>query len=73
MRTFAPAGDPGPHNRPLTGGEIVLVIIVMIIAAALTVAGPPAFGIVELLGGTAVCVLRLLRASGCSAGVQEAR
>ncbi|MFC8980992.1 hypothetical protein ACFU3J_27900 [Streptomyces sp. NPDC057411] len=61
MRTVEPAGVPGHPNRPLTGAEIVVVIVVMILAAALTLAGMPAFGIVELLGGTTMLILRLLR------------
>ncbi|MGW2305873.1 hypothetical protein [Streptomyces sp. NPDC001809] len=64
MRTIEPAGVPGSHGRPLTGREIVVLVIVMILAAVLTVAGLPAFGSVELLGGTALLILRILRSSG---------
>ncbi|MFC7924775.1 hypothetical protein [Streptomyces cinereoruber] len=66
MRSIEPPGNPSPRHRPLTGGEIIVVVIVMILAAALTAAGLPAFGIVELLVGTAACVLHLLRSGGNS-------
>ncbi|MER6393675.1 hypothetical protein ABT236_35090 [Streptomyces sp. NPDC001523] len=61
MRSIPPAGYPQPGSRPLTGGEILIVVIIMILATVLTVAGLPMFGIIELLGGTAAVILHLLR------------
>ncbi|MFE9846618.1 hypothetical protein [Streptomyces goshikiensis] len=61
MRFITPAGLPGPGSRPLTSGEIVVVVIIMILATVLTVTGMPVFAIIELLGGTAAVILRLLR------------
>ncbi|OKJ52726.1 hypothetical protein AMK29_31535 [Streptomyces sp. CB02261] len=59
---------PSPRSRPLTGGEIVIVVVVMVLAAVLTIAGLPMFGIAELLGGTAAVVLGLMRSGARGAG-----
>ncbi|MFI5642974.1 hypothetical protein ACIA8H_37080 [Streptomyces goshikiensis] len=61
MHFITPAGLPGPGSRPLTSGEILVVVIIMILATVLTMAGMPVFAIVEVLGGTAAVILRLLR------------
>lgn len=53
-----------PDPRPLTGGEIFIVVIIMVLATVLTVAGLPMFGIAELLGGAVALVLRVLRRGG---------
>ncbi|MGW7317393.1 hypothetical protein [Streptomyces sp. NPDC054865] len=63
MRNITPAGPPTPGNRPLTGGEITIVVIIMILATVLTLAEMPVFGIIELLGGTAAVIVHVLRPS----------
>lgn len=62
MRTIFSVPAVYDSGRPLTLVEIIVVVIVMVLAAALTIAGLPMFGIAELLGGTAAVVLRVLRA-----------
>ncbi|OKK16137.1 hypothetical protein AMK16_25880 [Streptomyces sp. CB00455] len=61
MRIIAPSGSPHPRSRPLTGGEILVVVIIMILATGLALADLPVFGIIELFGGTAAVILRLRR------------
>ncbi|MFD9575922.1 hypothetical protein ACFWBI_39760 [Streptomyces sp. NPDC059982] len=69
MRIITPAAAaPGPHSRPLTGAEVLIVVVIMILATVLTVTGLPVFAIIELLGGTAAVILRLLRPAAGDAG-----
>ncbi|QNP68006.1 hypothetical protein [Streptomyces genisteinicus] len=69
MRKHTPQPEgPRPGDRPLTGREIVVVVVIMVLSAVLTIAGLPMFGIAELLGGSAFVALRLMRSGPAVAG-----
>ncbi len=51
MRSIHPRPLPGRAPSDPTGGEIIIVIVVMTLAGVLAVAGLPMFGALEFLGG----------------------
>ncbi|MBO8189195.1 hypothetical protein [Streptomyces spirodelae] len=56
------AAEPG-RNRPrrLTGGEIILVIVLTVIAAALTASGMTALTALEVVTGCSLAGVHLVR------------
>ncbi|GGV26654.1 hypothetical protein GCM10010495_48170 [Kitasatospora herbaricolor] len=58
--TAMPACGPERGGRTLTNGEIVIVVVIMILAASLAVAGLPMFGILEFVGAVAFLACRTL-------------
>ncbi|GLW73752.1 hypothetical protein Kpho02_60500 [Kitasatospora phosalacinea] len=55
-----PDGGTGRGHRPLTGTEAVVVIIIILTAAGLALAGLPIFGVLELLGGSGIVAVGVL-------------
>lgn len=68
MSKHTPQSEGPRGDRPLTGREIVVVVVIMVLSAVLTIAGLPMFGIAEFLGGSAVVALRLMRSGPAAAG-----
>jgi hypothetical protein len=65
---FLPCVQDRPRSQ-LSGGETVVVVVVLVLASALTAAGMPAWGAVLLLGESAAVAVQLvrgLRAGDCA-------
>ncbi|MFD7988088.1 hypothetical protein ACFV4M_32610 [Kitasatospora indigofera] len=62
MRSVLPMPAPGPEpeGRPLTNGEILIVVVIMVLTASLAAAGLPLFGVLEFAGAVAVLACRTL-------------
>ncbi|MFJ4192087.1 hypothetical protein [Kitasatospora sp. NPDC089509] len=52
---------PDRPGRSLTGAEAVIVIVILLLAGALTGAGLPAFGVMELVGAAAFLACRTIK------------
>ncbi|MFF2820984.1 hypothetical protein ACFVT9_36340 [Kitasatospora cineracea] len=55
-----PDGGTGRGHRPLTGTEAVVVVIIILTAAGLALAGLPVVGVLELLGGAGIVAVGVL-------------
>ncbi len=56
-----PGPGPGGPGPVLTGGEILIVVVVMTLATVLLLAGLPMFGTLEFLGGAVFVACRTVK------------
>ncbi|MFE7329250.1 hypothetical protein ACFU8W_30545 [Streptomyces sp. NPDC057565] len=58
LTPFSPSASPGA----LTPGEVVIILVVILVAGALALAGLPMFGAVEFIAGALYVAVSSLRA-----------
>lgn len=61
MRSLTTPSHPR-RTRSLTGAEVVIVVVIMALAAALAAIGQPMIGVIEFLGAAVFLACRTLKA-----------
>ncbi|KPC79685.1 MULTISPECIES: hypothetical protein [Streptomyces] len=54
--------SPGPSPGALTPGEVIIILVVVLVAGALALAGLPMFGALEFIAGALYISVRSLKA-----------